>query len=203
LAVRWTATALKRNESTGRRLGLTALVGSVALLYPPTANTIKRLTLPELHDFSTDTANAPRFVTLLQQRDASANAPEFDGDRQIAYDGEQHTVSYVLHDYYLDLMKPRAGFAPGRDPFKVFFWRDLEAVKKTGWTIVDQNEKDGRIEATTRSFWFGRISDIVVQVRVSGRGARTDIRSQSRHDRIDEGFNAANVKRFLAILSKK
>jgi fatty-acyl-CoA synthase len=88
---------------------------------------------------------------------------------------------------------------PGsKDPGAVYFWRDFEAVKKTGWTIVAFNDKTRRIEATTRSFWFGRISDIVIEARASGLGARTVIRSQSRHDRIDEGANGAKIKLFLA-----
>lgn len=203
LAVLWTARALKRNDGTGARFGLPALVGALLLLYPPLSNTAREWLTPQLYDVTTNTANPPQFVALLAERDASANAPEYDGERLIPYDGEMHTVTYVLHDYHIDLLKPRAGFAPGRDPFEVFFWRDFEAIKKTGWRIVDFHPQDGRIEATNSSFWFGRISDIVVQVRRSGRGARTDIRSQSRHDQVDGGFNAANVEHFLTRLANR
>lgn len=199
----WTVRALRRNDGGGRRLGMTALIGSLLLLYPPLSNSVRRLTTPQLYDVTTNTANPPRFVALLKERGPDANSPDYDGQRQIPYDGQMHTVTYVLHDHHIELLKPRAGFAIGRDPVAVFFWRDFEAVKKTGWRIVDFNATEARIEATARSFWFGRISDIVVQVRPSGRGARTDIRSQSRHDRIDEGFNAANVRRFLTILANR
>ena len=34
-----------------------------------------------------------------------------------------------------------------------------------GWTLVDASEKEMRIEATDKSFWFGRISDVVIRVR--------------------------------------
>ena len=203
LTLLWTARALRRNDGTGARLGLPALAGALLLLYPPVSTTVRQALTPQLYDVTTNTANPPRFVALLAERDASANAPDYDGERLIPYDGQMHTVSYVLHDYHIDLLKPRAGFAPGRDPFEVFFWRDFEAVKKTGWRIVDFNPAQGRIEATSRSLWFGRISDIVVQVRRSGRGARTDIRSQSRHDQVDGGLNAANVERFLTLLANR
>jgi hypothetical protein len=202
-ALFWTVRALKRNDGAGRRLGLAALAGSLALLYPPLSSSIRQLATPQLYDVTTNTANPPAFVALLRERGPDANAPAYDGERLIAYDGQMHTVTYVLHDYHIDLLKPRAGFAPGRDAVSVFFWRDFEAVKKTGWRIVDINEREGRIEATSRSFWFGRISDIVVQVRRSGRGARTDIRSQSRHDQVDAGINAANVERFLTLLANR
>jgi len=203
LALFWTARALKRNDGTGRKAGLVALAGSLALLYPPLSTTFRQITTPQLYDVTTNTANPPAFVALLQERGPEANSPTYDGERLIAYDGEMHTVTYVLHDYHIDLLKPRAGFAPGRDAVTVFFWRDFEAVKKTGWRILEFNEREGRIEATSKSFWFGRISDIVVQVRRSGRGARTDIRSQSRHDQTDAGINAANVKRFLTLLANR
>ena len=194
----WTARALKRNDGSGRRLGLTAFIGALLLLYPPAANTIRRLNTPALYDVTTDTDDPPHFVELLKQRGAGANAPAFDGARQIAYDGEMHTVSYVLHDHYFNQLRPAAGFVPGAaDPGAVYFWRDFEAVKKTGWTIVAFNDKTRRIEATTASFWFGRISDIVVEARAAGRGARTVIRSQSRYDQIDDGANGDHVKLFL------
>jgi hypothetical protein len=200
----WTARALQRNDGAHRRLGLTAFLGAALLLYPPVSTTLKRLTIPALYDVTTDTADPPRFVELLKQRGQDSNAPEFDGARQIAYDGEMHTVTYVLHDYYANQLRPAAGFVPGsKDPGAVYFWRDFEAVKQTGWTIVAFNEQTRRIEASTASFWFGRISDIVIEARAAGMGARTVIRSQSRHDTIDDGANGENIKMFLARRSKR
>ena len=208
-AIVWLAQALKHNDGAGRRLGLTALFGALLLAYPPVSTFLDRLQAPPIFDVSTDTDNPPRFVALLKFRGPDANAPEFDGARRIPYrprnptpsDGDTHTVAYVLHDKYFDLLKPRAGFAVGSpNPVSVFFWRDFEAMKKTGWNIVAFDDKTGRIEATRASFWFGRISDIVVEARPSGSGARTVVRSQSRHDKIDDGFNAENVERYLTIL---
>jgi hypothetical protein len=200
-AVTWLAKALKHNNGAGGRLGLAALLGALLLLYPPLSTFINRLTAPPIYDVSTDTENPPRFVELLKFRGPDANSPQFDGAREIPYKGEMHPVAFVLHDRYYDLLKPRAGLvADGRNPVDVFFWRDFETMKKTGWTIVKSDEKARRIEATRASFWFGRISDIVVEARPSGRGARTVIRAQSRHDRVDDGFNAETVKRYLEIL---
>ena len=200
-ALVWLAKALTHNDGAGRRLGLTALFGTLLLLYPPVSTFITRLTSPAIHDFSTDTENAPRFVALLKFRGPGTNAPQFDAAHRIPYDGEMHTISHVLHDKYLDLLKPRAGLVVGaQNPVAVFFWRDFEAMKKTGWNIVAFDDKAHRIEATAASFWFGRISDIVVEARPSGRGARTVIRSQSRYEQVDDGINAENVKRFLTIL---
>ena len=200
-AILWLAKALKHNDGAGRKLGLTALVGSLLLLYPPLSTFIDRLNAPPIYDVTNDTANPPQFVALLKFRGPGANAPAFDATREILYQGKMQPISYVLHDRYFDLLKPLAGFAVGAaDPAAVFFWRDFEAMKRTGWTIVDFNDKTRRIEATRASFWFGRISDIVVEARPSGRGARTVVRSQSRYDQIDDGFNAETIALYLAAL---
>jgi fatty-acyl-CoA synthase len=85
-----------------------------------------------------------------------------------------------------------------QSPRKIF-WRCFETVKKLGWTIVDANEKDLRIEATDRSFWFGRISDIVIRVRPAGAiGSRVDLRAESRDGERDHGRNVARLKAFFS-----
>lgn len=199
----WLARALKANDGAGRGPGLTALLGSLLLLYPPLSTMASRLLSPPIHDFTTDTENPPRFVTLLKQRGANANPPTYDGNAPVTFKGKTLPLSDVLHDHYRDILKPHAGFAIGSaDPIATFFWRDFEAAKKAGWTIVDFNAHDARIEATHASFWFGRISDIVVQVRRAGAGARTDLRVQSRNDALDDGAGAAIAKHYFALLAR-
>lgn len=201
LGVTWLMKALAANDRAGRGLGLIALFGAALLVYPPLSTYARRLTSPPIHDFTTDTEHPPAFVALLKLRGPNANPPAYDGNAPVRFEGKQVTLSEVLHDHYRLELKPHAGFAVGaRDPLAAFFQRDLAAAQKTGWTIVDASEKDGRIEATHASFWFGRISDIVIQVRHAGRGARSDLRSQSREDAIDDGFNAANAKAYFKIL---
>lgn len=198
LGLTWLVKALKANNSARRGLGLTTLIGAALLLYPPLSTLFHRLTSPAIHDFTTDTENPPHFVTLARLRGPGANPPAFDGTRPVTFEDKQVTLDEVLHDHYRDILKPHAGFAVGsKNPITTFFWRDFEGVKKMGWTIVDSSEKDGRIEATTASPWFGRVSDIVIQVRRAGAGARTDLRAQSRDDAVDDGFNAALAKRYF------
>ena len=203
LSLAWMTRALKANDGAGRRAGLAALSGSLLLLYPPLATMANRLVSPPIHDFTTDTENPPRFVALLKQRGANANSPTYEGNTPVSFRGETRPLSTVLHDHYRDILKPHAGFAVGsKDPIATFFWRDFEAAKKAGWHIVDFNPKDARIEATHASFWFGRVSDIVIQVRRAGAGARTDLRAQSREDSIDDGANAALAKRYFRLLAR-
>jgi fatty-acyl-CoA synthase len=204
LGLFWLGRALKANTSAGRGMGLVALFGSALLLYPPLGTMAHRLTAPPIHDFTTDTEYPPRFAALLKLRGPHANPPEFDGGAPVRFDGKQVTLSEVLHDHYVDVLKPHAGFAIGsKNPIATFFWRNFEAVKKTGWTLVAYSEQDARIEATTRSFWFGRPYDIVIQVRRAGAGARTDLRVQNRYDAVDDGFGGALAKSYFKLLAER
>jgi hypothetical protein len=202
LSLAWLARGLKANDGTGGRLGLTTLIGAALLLYPPLTTFAHRLTAPAIHDFATDTENPPRFVALLKDRTPGSNPPDWRGNMAVRFEGKTVTLDEVLHDHYRDILKPHAGFAVGsKDPIATFFRRNAETVKHTGWTVVSSSEKDARIEATHASFWFGRISDIVIQVRRAGAGARTDLRVQSRDDAVDDGANAALAKSYFKLLA--
>jgi hypothetical protein len=202
LSFTWLGAALKANDGAGRRFGLITLVGSLLLLWPPLSTWFHRLTSPPIFDFTTDTENPPRFAVLLKQRGPADNPPGYDGNAAVSFEGKTVTLSEVLHDHYRLILKPQTGFAVGsKDPRATFFQRDLAAARKTGWTIVAADAGSARIEATHASFWFGRISDIVILARNAGAGARTDLRSQSRSDKIDDGFNAANAKYFFSLVA--
>jgi hypothetical protein len=195
-ALLWLRGAVKYNNGTGKRLGLIALIGALAFLYPPLSQAWYGLTLPAIHDFPSDPDDPPAFVALAKV--ASENSRAFDGARRIRYKGEQQSVAYVLHEEYPRLTKPHAGILTS--PQKAF-WRSFEIVKALGWTIVDADSAALRIEATDTSLWFGQIHDIVIRVRPAGAiGSRIDIRSESREGVIDHGRNAARLTRFFARL---
>ena len=194
LALVWARMALRSNQGAGKRLGLTALIGAIVLLYQPLSYVYAGFVSLPIHDASTDTEDPPQFVALAKV--PSANSRVFDGQRHIRYKGEDVTVAYALHDKYFPLTKPHNGLLvlPGKA-----YWRAYGAVQDLGWTIVDASEKDLRIEATSKSFWFGRISDIVIRVRQAGTiGSRVDIRSESREAGNDHGRNIARLKSFFA-----
>ena len=198
-ALAWLFRALKDNDGTAKRAGLIALFGSIALLWPPLHTLYGGLTAPPIWDVSTDPEDPPQFVALAKQRRAGMNSPAFDGQRRIAFQGETGTIAYMLHEYYPTLTKPNAAFIT---PTKAF-WRNFENVKQMGWTIVDYSEKDGRIEATARSFWFGQISDIVVRIdRAGAMGSRLDVRAQSETGTKDFGRNLALLQAYFRRLSR-
>jgi hypothetical protein len=194
LALLWLRSALARNAGEGKRLGLIALVGSLVFLYPPLSYVYYGFTALPIHDATTDPEDPPQFVALAGIH--PANSRVFDGTSKISYKGEMVPIAYAFHDkYYLTLAKPHVGLLIS--PQKAY-WRCFETVKKLGWTIVEASEKDLRIEATDKSLWFGRISDIVVRVRPAGSiGVRVDVRSESRDGALDHGRNAARLKAFF------
>jgi hypothetical protein len=193
MALLWLRSALARNAGEGKRLGLIALIGSLAFLYSPLTYVYYGYTQLPIHDVTTDPGDPPQFVALANIH--PANGRVFDGTRKIPYKGEQATVAYALHEEYPALTKPHVGLLIS--PQKAY-WRCYEVVKKLGWTIVDASERDLRIEATDKSLWFGRISDIVIRIRPAGSiGVRVDVRSESRDGELDHGRNAARVKAFF------
>jgi uncharacterized protein (DUF1499 family) len=77
-------------------------------------------------------------------------------------------------------------------------------ARQTGWKIVDENQAEGRIEATATTRWFGFKDDIVIRIAPSaGNGSRVDIRSVSRVGRSDLGTNARRIRAFLEKFSSK
>lgn len=197
LALAWLIPALKHNRGEAKRAGMIAFFGSMVLLYVPLHTVYRGLQAPPIHDVTTDPSNPPQFVALAK-RATGADAAPFNPKAMIHYRGKYNTVSYILHEYYSGLTKPLALLMP---PAKMF-WRCFETVKRMGWHIVDYNEKQGRIEATATSFWFGRVSDIVIRVRPAGTlGARFDMRARSETGNRDFGRNLELIQDYRAELN--
>ncbi|MBN9554001.1 MAG: DUF1499 domain-containing protein [Alphaproteobacteria bacterium] len=195
LAVIWTVHALRHNRGEAKRAGMTALIGSLILLYIPLHTVYEGWMAPAIHDVTTDPDDPPAYVALAGR---APDANRFDAGEKIHYRGEYNTVSYMLHTYYTELTKPLALIMP---PAKMF-WRCFNAAKKMGWRIVDYSEKDGRIEATATSFWFGQVSDIVIRVRPAGTlGARFDMRTRSRSNERDFGRSLELMKAYRGTLA--
>lgn len=196
----WLRSAIARNEGTGKRAGMIALAGSLVFLYPPLSTVYRGFTEMPIHDASTDPDDPPLFVVLAKSRAPGMNSVEPDFQRRVHFRRDEGTVAYMLHEYYqTDVAKPMAKLLPrAENPMKTLFWRSFETAKSLGWNIVDYSEAEGRIEATAASFWFGRVSDIVIRVKPRGPiGARTDVRAQSREGAIDNGFNISLLKDFV------
>ena len=196
LALIWLAAALKHNRGEGKRAGLAALMGALALLYVPLRTAYQGFEAPRLHDVTTDPEDPPFYVAL------AGNGAHFDAGAMIDYRGEHNTASYMLHEYYAGLTKPLMPIMVNKNPTGKMFWRCFNVAKRMGWRIVDYNEKQGRIEAVALSFWFARPTDIVIRVRPAGTmGARFDMRAASEKGEPDFGRNLALIKAYRAELN--
>ena len=197
----WIVTALRRNMSSGLRLGIIGLIGSLLVIFPPVQEFCRAQTLPPLHDITTDPEHPPAFVALLPLRKGASNSTAYDGNARVTFDGRTQTIVYMQHKYYPDIAKPMVGIRPDAakgTPVAQYFWHAFEAAKKTDWTIIAFDPKSLRIEATDRSLWFGRAYDIVIRIKPAGiLGARMDIRSESRDGIADAGANARRIKAYL------
>jgi uncharacterized protein (DUF1499 family) len=76
--------------------------------------------------------------------------------------------------------------------------RARSVARRMCWNIVDENQAEGRIEATATTRWFGFKDDVVIRIAPSaGNGSRVDIRSVSRVGRSDVGTNTRRIRDFL------
>ncbi len=201
LALIWLFAALRDNRGEGKRAGMVALIGSALLLYVPLHTVYEGMKAPAIHDVTTDPEDPPQFVALAK-RPLGANGTAFDGNAMIDYRGEHNTVSYMLHEYYAGITKPLMPIMPTGSPTAKMFWRCFNRAKDMGWHIIAFDEKAGRIEAQTSSFWFGQISDIVIRIRPAGiLGARVDMRAQTLMGNRDFGHNLELIKTYRATLN--
>lgn len=78
----------------------------------------------------------------------------------------------------------------------------LAAAQDMGWDVAETNEREGRIEATATTFWFGFKDDVVVRLTPVGAGSRIDVRSVSRVGVSDLGVNAQRIRAYLKRLAR-
>ena len=196
----WMWRALAMNNSLGWRFGSIGLVGAVILVGIPANHLWLTYTLPPIHDISTDIGDAPQFVTLLTWRQGAPNPASYDGPDLVSYNGEKMTTVMAQKNAWADI-KPleQLESVPQHELVAKYFWRALNAVNGLGWKVVAFDERQGRIEATSATLWFGTVSDIVIRVKPAGKiGVRIDIRAKSRTGVSDAGRNAELIRAFLA-----
>lgn len=143
---------------------------------------------PAIHDVTTDTDHPPAFVAIAPLRKGAANPAEYGGP-EVA---EQQRQSYPdIGPLVLPASPDRA------------FRLALAAVRDMGWQLVAAEPKEGRIEATATTFWFGFKDDVVVRVQSDGEAARVDVRSASRVGHSDIGTNARRIRVFMQALQAR
>tara|TARA_Y100000817_G_scaffold313146_1_gene308600 strand:+ start:1113 stop:1934 length:822 start_codon:yes stop_codon:yes gene_type:complete len=141
-------------------------------------------TSPPIHDISTDTANPPKFVSVLPER------IETNAKNSADYNP---TIAKMQNEGYPDI-KPLNLPLPVNQAFR----QALEAVYSMDWRLVAAVPEEGRIEAVDITFWSGFIDDIVIRVTPNGASqSRIDVRSLSRVGGSDLGKNANRIRDYL------
>jgi uncharacterized protein (DUF1499 family) len=175
---------LTRPGGTRRGFGyaLAAMVIGLATIAGPLTLLWRSKQVPPIHDISTDTDNPPQFVAVLPLRATAANPAAYGGAELAA----QQKKAFPQ-------IAPLALPLPGKQAFA----RALAAARGMGWTIVDTEPAEGRIEATDTTPFFGFKDDVVIRVTAAPPGSRVDVRSVSRIGRSDLGANARRIESFL------
>ena len=118
-------------------------------------------------------------------------------DNPTAYGGPE--IARQQRESYSGIMPLKLRSTPRRT-----FDRALEIARDMGWEITAESRRQGWIEATDTTFWFGFKDDIVIRITGERSGiTRIDLRSASRLGDSDLGINAKRVQTFLERLAAK
>ncbi len=177
-------------ERAWRRAGwsLLGLALCIPMIWLPLDLWFRAQRVPRINDITTDTENPPAFVALLPLRKNAATPAAYGGQR----------IARLQKAAYPHLKPARFAAAPDQ-----VFRHVLDTAHAMGWNIAAAVLKEGRIEATDTTLWFGFRDDIVVRIRPEEGGTRLDIRSKSRVGRSDIGKNAGRIEAFLKRMAEK
>ena len=154
----------------------------------PIAMKLAAQSVPFIHDITTDLEHPPEFVSLRAVRERTPNRAAYGGPEVAA---KQRSGYPDLAPLLIPLPPPRV-FAAAE-----------AAARELGWQIAAADAREGRLEATDTTRWFGFKDDIVVRIVPAADGSRVDVRSASRVGLSDLGVNARRVRAFLATLSSQ
>lgn len=176
-----------RRARRGRGWALLALVAGLAGVWVPLHTLYTARSLPLIHDISTDTDHPPEFAAVLPLRAGASNSADYGGA----------TVAVQQKRFYPDIQPLTLALPPAQ-----VFPMVLAEAQAMGWEVVEANEREGRIEATATTFWFGFKDDVVVRLTPVGGGSRIDVRSLSRVGVSDLGANAQRIRAYLKKLAR-
>jgi uncharacterized protein (DUF1499 family) len=171
-----------KQKRKGLLLAIPGLVLGLAVVGLLIQLRLKVQDVPPIHDITTDIVNPPQFVDILPLRRAAPNPATYGGPE----------IALKQMQAYPDIKPLVLG-----QPFEQAFESARATARSMGWNIVAEDKKDGRIEATATTFWFGFTDDIVVRITPVGLRTIIDILSVSRVGRSDVGTNAERIRIFL------
>lgn len=175
-----------REGYLGAGRAMWGVVISALMLALPLWSLPSLLSLPRLHEVSTDTSSPPAFQAIARARRGEANPVSY-----------QPAAAKTQAKAYPDI-QPVSIDRSSSEAFSAV----REAVKTLDWRIVSEQPpergKSGMIEAVDRSLIFGFTDDVVIRVSGGDSKARIDVRSSSRYGQHDLGRNATRVRQLIA-----
>ena len=173
--------ATLRNRPADRVPAIVGVAASVFVLAWMVQQFLTAMSLPGIHNISTDREDPPAFDAIVALRGPGTNALEYDAE-----DAAAQVAGYP------DLATVRTSASPQES-----LERAGAIARGLGWEVVNEDADKGIVEATETTFWFGFKDDVVVRVRADGTGAKIDLRSVSRVGQGDLGANARRIMLFL------
>lgn len=152
---------------------------------------------PPIHDITTDLEDPPAFQDIVPLRQAGGAANAIEYRRTQRMNGREIDVTEAQRLAYPDVQPLFLPQAPARA-----LELAEQAAQAMGWSIVAVVTRDGRIEATDTTWYFGFKDDVVIRVQPDPRGSRVDIRSVSRVGVGDIGANARRIREYVAQLRR-
>ena len=155
------------------------------------------LSVPAIHDISTDLADPPAFKELALRAD-NLDAVPGEGEAEMQGLNPQQRWVVVHQKAYGDIRSVRIN-----EPVPTVIAKAERLANARGWDVAISLPEEGRLEATETSAFFRFKDDIVLRVKPTdtGEGSIVDMRSVSRVGSSDLGVNAKRVRSFLADLS--
>jgi len=180
----WRTRSAASRPGRGRALaglGVGLVAGSILL-----RTALVSGTLPAINDITTDPEDPPRFEAA---RELAGEDMTYPGD---SFAPQQRAA-------YPDLASIRLEAPPARA-----LERAEAAARALGWTVVDVDPEDGRLEAYDVTPLFRFVDDVVVRVRPAPAGGSVvDVRSRSRDGKGDLGANARRIHAFRRALTQR
>lgn len=173
----------RTRAAKGRNLAWAGIIISLLLIAPMLRHIIAGVSVPPIHDITTDTDNPPAFMDILPLRADAPNSPEYGGA----------DLAKAQKSAYPDIAPLLLAVPPSEA-----FSRAQKLVAARGWTIVSAVQEDGRIEATAETRLMKFKDDVVIRIAPTDAGSRIDMRSVSRVGQGDLGVNARRIADFLA-----
>ncbi|MEW4468354.1 DUF1499 domain-containing protein [Parasphingorhabdus sp. JC815] len=158
---------------------------------------VTRISLPAIHDITTDLADPPQFSALKLRSDNLDKIPGADDNKMRGMNPRQRWA--ILHQRaYPDIRSVRLN-----QPVPQVIEKAKRLADDRGWEVVRADPVSGHLEATATISLFRFKNDIVIRARPAENGEASiiDMRSVSRVGVHDYGVNAKHVRQFLSDLS--